>query len=66
MCILSRDKLISEGVMEKILDDNNKNQFLEIIKSQVYRRLITIFPLDITDSEFELGDKIREVLLTGT
>jgi len=66
VCTLSRDSLIKQGRNDNILNINNEERCLQMIKSKEDRRFFTIFPLRINDSEFELGDAILEALFKGT
>jgi hypothetical protein len=65
MYILFRDWLMETGKKDNILNDNNNERFLEMMKSKANRPFITIFPLRIDDSEFSLTDAIHDALLNG-
>jgi hypothetical protein len=61
----SSNDLIEDGVTKKILNETNKERFETMIQSKEDRCFLTVFPLRINDSEFELGDAILKALLNG-
>jgi len=63
--LLFSTTLIKTGEKNGILDKNNKNEFLTMMKSKEHRRFLTIFRLSISNSKFELGDAILNALRNG-